>query len=61
MLEKSKQLRLGADRDLVQAMKTTQEAVTKAKAFNDKWQDRSQSGLTPMRGHQQEMWWRTFS
>ena len=39
MLEKSKQLRLGADRDLVQAMKTTQEVVTKAKAFNDKWQD----------------------
>ena len=39
MLEKSKQLHLGADRDLVQAMKTTQEAVTRAKAFNDKWQD----------------------
>ena len=39
MLEKSKQLRLGADRDLVQVLKTTQEAVTRAKAFNDKWQD----------------------
>ena len=39
MLEKSKQLHLGADKDLMQAMKTTQEVVTKAKAFNDKWQD----------------------
>ena len=39
MLEKSKQLHLGADRDLVQAMKSTQVAIPKVKAFNDKCQD----------------------
>lgn len=38
-MAKSKQIRLGADRDLLQAMKTTQEAgVARAKVFNDKLQ-----------------------
>lgn len=38
ILAKSKQIQLGADRNLLQTMKTTQEAVGRAKVFNDKLQ-----------------------
>ena len=35
-MTKAKQIRLGADRDLLQAMKTTKEAIIRAKAFDEK-------------------------